>query len=274
MANRFWVGGTGTWDTTDTTHWAATSNGAGGQSVPGSADPVTMDANSGGGTITVNGNHNVQGINCGGYTNGTLDFSVNTNTITIGAFGFNNSGSVTRTVKLGACTFFTTNLAFNVVTGLTFIAGTSTINMTGGASAGITTGGTNVITFNKIIFGSISTPNATSSVSGIFSINTLEFDLTNPGIIFSIQGGTNLTINNSFRWSGRPNRPIAVIANTSGAGNTITLSSGKAGLIEWANIYGVTFTGGGTFVAKNSFDGSFNSGITIYPPQSSGIGAR
>lgn len=32
MANRYWVGGTGTWDTTDTTNWSATSGGAGGTS--------------------------------------------------------------------------------------------------------------------------------------------------------------------------------------------------------------------------------------------------
>ena len=41
VASRFWVGGTGTWDASDTTHWAATSGGAGGQSVPGSSDSVT-----------------------------------------------------------------------------------------------------------------------------------------------------------------------------------------------------------------------------------------
>jgi hypothetical protein len=54
MANRFWVGGTGTWDAADTTHWAATSGGAGGQSVPGAGDAVTFDGASGGGTVTVN----------------------------------------------------------------------------------------------------------------------------------------------------------------------------------------------------------------------------
>ena len=52
MASRFWVGGTGTWDASDTTHWATASNGAGGASVPGSSDAVTFDASSGGGTVT------------------------------------------------------------------------------------------------------------------------------------------------------------------------------------------------------------------------------
>lgn len=43
MASRFWVGGTGNWDASTTTNWAATSGGAGGQSVPTSVDNVTFD---------------------------------------------------------------------------------------------------------------------------------------------------------------------------------------------------------------------------------------
>ncbi len=43
MANRYWVGGIGNWDAT-TTHWSATSGGAGGASVPTSADNVIFDS--------------------------------------------------------------------------------------------------------------------------------------------------------------------------------------------------------------------------------------
>jgi hypothetical protein len=45
MAARYWVGTTGDW--TDTAHWSATSGGAGGASVPTSADAVTVNASSG-----------------------------------------------------------------------------------------------------------------------------------------------------------------------------------------------------------------------------------
>lgn len=51
MASRFWVGGTG--NTSDTAHWAATSGGAGGQTVPTSSDTATFDSSSGTGTVTV-----------------------------------------------------------------------------------------------------------------------------------------------------------------------------------------------------------------------------
>jgi hypothetical protein len=41
---RYWVGGTGTWDATTTTHWSASSGGATGASVPTSADAVVFDS--------------------------------------------------------------------------------------------------------------------------------------------------------------------------------------------------------------------------------------
>ena len=48
MADRYWRGGSGSWNTT--TNWSATSGGAGGASVPTSADNVIFDTNSGSGT--------------------------------------------------------------------------------------------------------------------------------------------------------------------------------------------------------------------------------
>jgi hypothetical protein len=55
MAARFWVGGTGTWDTSTTTNWASSSGGAGGASAPTSADTVTFNSASGTGTVTISG---------------------------------------------------------------------------------------------------------------------------------------------------------------------------------------------------------------------------
>lgn len=52
MADRFWVGGTGTWNGTSTTNWSATSGGAAGASAPTNADRAIFDANSGTGTVT------------------------------------------------------------------------------------------------------------------------------------------------------------------------------------------------------------------------------
>jgi hypothetical protein len=43
---KFWVGGSGTWDTSDKTHWADSSGGAGGADVPTREDTVYFDVNS------------------------------------------------------------------------------------------------------------------------------------------------------------------------------------------------------------------------------------
>ena len=53
MADRYWVGGTNTWNTTVGTKWATTSGGTGGASVPGAADRAIFDSASGSGTVTV-----------------------------------------------------------------------------------------------------------------------------------------------------------------------------------------------------------------------------
>lgn len=53
MANRYWVGGSGTWDSTAGTKWSTASGGAGGASVPTSADDVYFDASSGTSSVTI-----------------------------------------------------------------------------------------------------------------------------------------------------------------------------------------------------------------------------
>lgn len=68
MANRYWVGGTGSWS--DTSHWSTTSGGTGGASVPGSSDSAILDGNSGGGTVTIDVS-TVYNLNASAFT-GTL----------------------------------------------------------------------------------------------------------------------------------------------------------------------------------------------------------
>ncbi len=53
MADRYWVGGNGTWSATNTTNWSATSGGAGGASAPTLSDNVFFDANSGAGSVSI-----------------------------------------------------------------------------------------------------------------------------------------------------------------------------------------------------------------------------
>jgi len=57
MATLYWVGGSGTWDTSSTTNWSSFSGGGGGNPPPTATDDVIIDENSGVGsfTITVSG---------------------------------------------------------------------------------------------------------------------------------------------------------------------------------------------------------------------------
>lgn len=94
MANRYWVGGTGTWDSSSTTNWSASSGGAGGASVPGNADSVFFDGNSGTGNCT----H----LNYSGNSIGPLNFTGYTGTFTNSA-SLRVDGSLTfsSTMTLG-----------------------------------------------------------------------------------------------------------------------------------------------------------------------------
>lgn len=53
MADRYWVGGTGTWNNSSTTNWSTTDGGTGGASVPTTTDNVFFTSLSGGGTCTI-----------------------------------------------------------------------------------------------------------------------------------------------------------------------------------------------------------------------------
>lgn len=69
MADRYWVGGTGTWNSSNTTNWSATSGGTGGASVPTASDNVSFDDSSASGSFTVTVSGNVSCLNL--YTNPT-----------------------------------------------------------------------------------------------------------------------------------------------------------------------------------------------------------
>lgn len=136
MASRFWVGGTGTWDASDTTHWAASSGGAGGQSVPGSGDTVTMDGSSGGGTVTLSYDPTITSITGGAFT-GTFDATGRT--INVSTFSFSGTGVRTLTITNATINISGNNatvLDISTATNLTFNKTGSTFNLTYSGSTG------------------------------------------------------------------------------------------------------------------------------------------
>lgn len=266
MANRFWVGGTGTWDSSTTTHWSTTTGGAGGSSAPGSSDVAIFDGASGGGTVTVNwasGTVIVQSITSGAFT-GTLDFSANNNNVTLSAnAGMNGSGSGTRTLNLGnglwkltASGASQTPWEFTTTTNLTFNANSSTIEYSGGSGVvlGFHGGG---LTYNNVTFdaGALGTE---ININGINTFSTLTIGAGTYLQISARQNATNLTI------TGTSSTPASILVSAPPTTQILNVTGTVS--ITWTAFLAIVCQGGASFIATNSFDLGRNTGITITPP--------
>ncbi len=280
-ASRFWVLGTGTWNAATTTNWSASSGGAGGQSVPGSADTVTFNASSVvlnttalitlnfGGTITIQSlDMTLFSRNTSGTA--TWDNSVNNNNMTFSASGaFNNSGSGTRVVKLGSATYNMTannpTWQFTTTTNLTFTGSSATINFSGA------TGGQRQFSGGALSYGTL-TLGANSLAAGgnpyqITGANTFgTLNVTGPANV-QFPAAATTTITNAFTFAGTPGSPIQLFSANVLAASTLNLASGCT--LSWGALQGLSISAG-SLVAIDSFDlgGNVNSGgtITISPP--------
>lgn len=143
MANRFWVGGAGTWDTSSTSNWSASTGGAPGASAPTAIDVAIFDANSGNGyTVTLGSNVTVLVVTATNALNTTVNFQSNkisvsgNSAIVYRSNGFieyqgtpvidlTYTGSIgTRTIVSGAATV-TNPPRFNITAGSDTVALTS-----------------------------------------------------------------------------------------------------------------------------------------------------
>jgi hypothetical protein len=176
MADRYWVLGTGTWDSTTTTNWSTSSGGAGGASVPTASDNVFFDANSNvlatAFTVTMANSPRV----CNDFTASGLD---GTMTLAGSGIGLTVSGSLTfqatnftRTYT-GITTFNATTTGKTITTN--GISLTSTVfNGVGGSwtlGSAINTGA-NSITVTNGTFDTSSSGNYAVTCLGISSTNS------------------------------------------------------------------------------------------------------
>lgn len=277
MADRYWVGGAGTWDTT-TTHWSATSGGAAGASVPTSSDNAIFNASSGGGAVTVSGSRTCLDLNCTGFT-GTL------------------TGTASPVITLSGSLTLASGMVFNTTSGptLTFNRTTAggTITTAGKTVRAVNIGGTGLglalqdaLTSNAVVTlnaGTLALASYSLTCSAFASSNsnarTLSFgtgqiNCTGSGPVWSMSTVTNLTV------TGTP------VVNVTSVGSTgITVATGP---LSEANSISFNFTGG-TYplsFATSSFkhldftgyagtQGVTSSGLTIYGDfkAASGIGS-
>lgn len=191
MANRYWVG-TGNWDATNTANWSASSGGAGGASVPTSADAVFFDAGSAGGTCTITAVVPCAGLDCTGFT-GTLTGSSQVNVY--GNFTLVPGMTYTRT---GVTSFG--GSGNRTITSAGFTIGSNVITTASGVvtvadnliCTGTFTQGAGTVTLNGNLTCTTLTLSGTSVK--VFNANSATITLTGIGTVWNYSG-SNLTFN-------------------------------------------------------------------------------
>jgi hypothetical protein len=267
MANRFWVG-TGNWS--DTAHWSTTTGGAGGASVPGTADAAILDAASGGGVCTVDVDISCQSVTMGAFT-GTFDNSVNNKNVTVSATtAFSITGTGVRNIKLGNGTYFLTGPGSTwdatVTTNLTFDPGNSLISWTHTAPTATRAFNTGGLTYKNFYIAGITTRGnvfqfvqANAAFPGNFTVDA-------PNNLLLVNGST-MTIGNLLV-NGTVDDPVSLLSTSVTASATIAVTTAT---ITGAVLRWMAFTGGPT--ATDSSDLGGNSGVSIIAPLPAAGGA-
>ena len=248
MADRYWVGGTGTWSNTLTTNWASTSGGAAGASAPTTADNVIFDVNSdvGGAAFVVTL----------GTSPACLDFSFGSGAQALdaamtlsGTGGLTIAGSLTLvaanlTVSVSSNWSFTATTTGKTITtaGHRFTSGRPAFNGVGGGwtflDAVICGNSNNGI---DIFAGTLNTNNQTVTTGNIFTSGSLTRSL--------ILGSSNITLTSSFD-------PINF------SGTNFTLNAGTS-TITCNGTASTGFTGGGNTFYNVSFTASTTTSFTM-----------
>ena len=288
MADRYWVGGTASWDGTAGTKWAATSGGAGGESVPTSADDVFFDANSSGTCTVASGNTGAKSVTCTGFAGGltissslrvygnfTLDSGM-TYTHSASLLSLEGTGTVTTAGKLmGTTAIGFDNDTITVTLGdawtsvsspfprsIFFVAGTFNTNNFNLTTNGLALGSPD--DYNKTInFGS-----STITISGTvgssvftstkltFNAGTSQFNLTASNATFS--GGGKAFYNVAFTSTAAGTRTITgansfnQISSVSTVAHTIQFSDNQNTIGTWL----VTGSAGNVVTIKSSSAGT------------------
>lgn len=256
---RYWVGGTGTWDSSDNAHWSLSSNGASGASAPVSSTVgIYFDANSGGGTVTTSGTLSTLSIDCTGFTgNLAVASSLTCTAFTAGsAMTLSGSGAMTfsgnYTLASGMTLTHTGALTFtgtlNITTAGKTILSTITLNGTSftlidaltctGASLTLTAGTFATAGFN------ISVPTFISSGANarVLTLTSNTITLTGTGTVWDTSTATNLTITQGTS--------TIKITDTSSTGKTFS-GGGKTFNNLWLTGNG---SGAYTIVGNNTFN--------------------
>ena len=268
MADRYWVGGSGTWNTTNTGNWAASSGGASGASAPTAADNVFFDSNSnvGTGAFTVT----VSAAVCNDFTVGSPTALDGAMTLAIGASTLTVSGSWTNPA---------TNFSVSAS------SGTITFNATTTGKT-LTTNGVNVganLTFNGVsgawTLGSalltdlvITLTNGTFDTSASnYSVTASSFSSNNSNVRTINLNSSTITLNTfNFVWVMTTSTNATLNAGTSTINFTSNLAASFAG--GGLTYYNVSFASTSSLTAPKQITGAniFNN-LTFSTPAAAAL---
>jgi hypothetical protein len=254
MADRYWVGGSGTWDATTTTNWATSTGGGGGASAPTSADNVIFDtlSNATGYTVTVGTNAVCLDLTATGPLTGTVTFSLGASA-RIDCYGSMTlpATNLTWTGTNGCLVTFRATITGKTITtnGVALTNTAITCNGVGGAwtlGSAITygTGQTLAITNGTFDTGNY---NITGAIFAVNAVGTQVINL----------GSSTLTLNlqNCIQFS-------QTAGLTFNAGTSSIVCSGLASIFTGGSqtFYNVSFTGGagGTITTTITGANTFN----------------
>jgi hypothetical protein len=260
--DRFWRGGTASWDGTAGTKWADTVGGAGGASVPTSADDVYFDATSGAVTCTIAaGNTGAKSITCTGFTGtltGSTAITVSGSITLVAAMTFTYSGTLTLA---GTGTITSAGKTFLCPTtingsGITVTLGDALTNNSGGNFL-VSTGTFNTNNFNLTLSGS--TIFNSSAVGNVRAINL------GSSTVSIAAGGTAL----SFAF----NSGLTFNAGTSTiicSGTSAQITGGAAAGGTGVTFYNVQFTATAVSTHNIVSSNTFNN-LTVTSPAAAGV---
>ena len=237
MANRYWVGGTGSWSAVNLLNWSTSSGGAGGATVPTAADIALFDASSGGGICTLAADTTILALNVAAYTAGTINFGGNIVSVAGNAQIVYNGGTAptmtgtprvnltyaggtgTRTITAGIGVTEANAVSFNVVSGSDIVSmsgnGSRLMNLT--FQAAFT--GSFTRASSSGLFGSLTMH---SGMSFTATANTLTFAATTAQTITT--GG--LTVDTALNFNGIGGSWAFQDAITQGSTRAFTITNG------------------------------------------------
>jgi hypothetical protein len=265
MANRFWVGGTNTWDLTAGTKWATTSGGGGGAAVPTATDDVFFDGASGAVTVSLSSSSVALNLSFSGFT-GSIDQAVATIQV---------SGSLTLDSTISSWTnpdaiqmlapsgnFTITSNGFSLPAALTFVGD----GVTGGTWAlqdALTItgapGGNPSITLTRGTFNAnnqnVSLFNFSSNNSNTrtLTMGSGTWSITGTGTIWAMATITGLTLN----------ADTSTISLTNTSNTAVTFQGGGATFNNFYRNRGAS-TGATTFTGANTWSDFKDDGTAAH----------